>query len=272
MIIKLLGVLAAAYLVIVSVLWGAQERMVLPGPARPLPDPRLHGFAGGERVTVTAYDRTELHGWYLPPEGGEGTPAPGLLWFYGNMETVGVLADVFEFLKPSGIGLLALDYRGYGENAGRASESAIERDGEVAMEYLRSRPEIDASKIAVYGRSIGSTVAMHLATRFPVSAVVFDSPMSTARDVAAEHYWFFPKLLVRLELDNVGRASDVEAPLLVLHGVDDQIIPSWMGEAVADAAPNGTFVALAGAGHNTTYAVDPERYRKILWDHLGVDR
>ncbi|HUF10925.1 MAG TPA: alpha/beta hydrolase [Rhodothermales bacterium] len=272
MLFKLFGVLAAAYLVIVIVLWGTQERTALPGPLRPLPEPRSLGFADGQRVTVIAYDRTELHGWYLPPENGAGKQAPGLLWFYGNMETVGVLADVFEFLKPPGMGLLALDYRGYGENAGRASEVDLERDGEAALEFLQSRPEIDPSQVAVYGRSIGSTVAMHLASKHGVSAVILDSPMTTARDVATEHYWFFPRFLVTLDFDNLGRAAEIDAPLLVLHGDADRIIPTWMGQAVANAAPNGTFVPLAGAGHNTTYNVDPEAYRQVVWTHLGVDR
>lgn len=271
MLIKLLGVVVIAYLIIVTILWGAQERMVLPGPSRPLPQPKAFGFDDGERVTVVADDGTELHGWYLPPEPNRSEPAPGLLWFYGNMETVSVLGDLFSVLKPPGAGLLVLDYRGYGDNPGRATEQNIERDGEAAMEYLRSRPDIDPAKIAVYGRSIGSTVAMHVATKYPVSAVVLDSPMSTAADVAAEHYWFFPRFLVRLELDNVGRAASLDAPLLVVHGEKDRIIPSWMGREVADAAAHGRFVLLGNAGHNSTYATNPEFYREVVWQQLGFD-
>lgn len=270
MLVKFLAVLAAAYVILVTILWGAQERMVLPGPSRALPDPNSLGLEG-ERVTVHAEDGTDLHGWYLPPSDAE-NPAPAIIWFYGNMETVGVLADVFRFFKPATYGLLALDYRGYGENAGQATESAIERDGEAAMEFIRSRQEIDPERITVYGRSIGSTVAMHLATKYPVAGVILDSPMSSAQDVASEHYWFFPRFLVKLELDNLGRAARLGSPLLVIHGEDDRIIPPWMGRAVADAAPDGRFISIPGAGHNTTYAVDPERYRDILWAHLGVDR
>lgn len=270
MLLKFGLILVAGYVVIVVILWGAQERLALPGPNRPLPDPKARGLAHGERVTVKAHDGLELSGWYLAPASDSGPAAPALIWFYGNMETVGVLADVFRFMQPPGMALLALDYRGYGENAGRASEADLERDGEAAFEYLRSRSDVDPARIAVYGRSIGSTVAMHVASRHPVSAVILDSPMTSARDVVREHYWFFPRFLVRLELDNIGRASQIDAPLLVFHGIHDRIIPISMGRAVAGRARDGRFVELAGAGHNTTYAVDPEAYREAVWSHLAV--
>jgi len=266
--LKLLAALAAAYVLLVAVLWATQERMVFPGARGIFLDPVNAGFMDAERVTVESHDGIPLRGWFIPAADSIERPTPVLLWFYGNMETVSALSGTFHYMKPPGYALLALDYRGYGENPGNASEKALEKDGEAAFEYVMARNDVDPDRIAVFGRSIGSTVAMHLASTRPVAAVILDSPMTSAADVAREKFWFFPRLLLRMELNNVARARDVSAPLLVLHGEQDTLIPKWMGQAVAEAAPDGRFVLLRDADHNSTMAVHPDRYRAEFQKHL----
>ncbi len=86
--------------------------------------------------------------------------------------------------------------------------------------------------------------------------------------MAARHYWFLPRFLVRLSLDNERRASSLEAPLLVFHGADDRIAPLSMGRRIADAGRARQFVVLERAGHNDTYDVEPERYRRAMHGFL----
>lgn len=261
--LKAAGVLAAGYLLLVVLAWRYQDRLAMPAPRMRLPPPTAEGVPAGERVSLRTADGVTLHGWFLPPDAGAPRPAPGLLWFYGNMETVTALAPVLEAWRPAEVGLLAVDYRGYGESEGHATEAGLYLDGEAAWAHLAARPEIDGARIAVYGRSLGSAVALHVALAHPVRAVVLDSPFSSARDMAREHYWFLPRGLLRLRFPNVERAARLEVPLLVVHGGDDRIAPVTMGRAVA-AAGRGRLVELPGAGHNGTYDLGGTAYRDTM--------
>lgn len=262
--------LAIAYVVLTLLAWRFQEKLAFPGYRMRLIHPREAGMPEGEIASVTASDGVVLKGWYLPPspDPGPRTPAPGLLWFYGNMETVSALAPIIRDLRPPGVALLILDYRGYGESGGSPTEDGLYRDGEAAWEFLSRRPEVDATRIAVYGRSLGSAVAMHLADTRPVRAVVLESPFSNAAEMARQHYRILPRFIVRLSLDNLSRASRLDVPLLVLHGTEDQIAPLRMGRAVAEAGHARELVLIQGAGHNETYDVGGRLYREKLHTFL----
>lgn len=262
----LLG-LGIAYGALLLLAWRFQHRMALPGARARLIPPSQAGVAG-EIVDVTTADGVRLRGWYLPPALGPG-PAAGLLWFYGNMETVTGLAPIVRWLRPPDVALLILDYRGYGESAGSPSEQGLYADADAAWAYLTSRPDVDPSRIAVYGRSVGSVPALYVATTQPVRAVVLESPFSSAVDMARVHYRFLPSFIVRLSMDNLERAGRLTAPLLVLHGTEDNIALPRMGRAVAEAGHARELVLIKGAGHNETYDVGREEYRRKFLGFLA---
>jgi hypothetical protein len=189
--VALVGVALGLYLLLVLLLWASQERLVFPAPRAPVPEPAEWGVATGRIVDVRSSDGVTLRGWYLPPEpapaGPASTRAPALLWFYGNGETVAFDAPVLRELRPPGWALLALDYRGYGGSTGTPSETGLRRDAEAAWDFLVARPEVDPARVALYGRSLGSVPALHLAARRPVRAVVLDSPFSSGREMARVH-------------------------------------------------------------------------------------
>ena len=261
----LLG-LGVAYLVLLVLAWRFQNRMALPGARGPLVTPEQARIPDGQIVEVTTPDGEHLRGWYLPPNprpltGG----APGLLWYYGNMESVSGLAFLLRGFRPPGVALLILDYPGYGESSGSPSEQGLYATADAGWAYLASRPELDSTRIAVYGRSVGSVPALYAATSHPVRAVVLESPLTTAWDMARVHYPFLPRFILRLSLNNLERAGRLTAPLLVVHGDGDQIAPPWMGRAVAEAGHAREFVIIKGAGHNETYDVGGRDYReKVL--------
>lgn len=268
-VLRIAGIALLAYLVVATLVWKYQDKLAFPAPRRTLPPPTALGFPNGERVSLRTDDGVTLHGWYLPPDSGNtATPAPGLIWFYGNMETVAALAPVLRALRPSDTGLLALDYRGYGESGGSPTEAGLYRDADAAWAYLTARPEIDETRIGVYGRSLGSAVALYLATRQPVRAVVLDSPFSSARDMAREHYWLFPRFLLRHSMDNVARARQLQVPLMVFHGTDDRIAPVGMGRTVAEVGRARELVLIEAAGHNDTYDRGGAEYREKMASFL----
>jgi fermentation-respiration switch protein FrsA (DUF1100 family) len=166
--------------------------------------------------------------------------------------------------------MLILDYRGYGENPSALTEPDLYRDAETAWEYLAHRPEVDSTRIAVYGRSLGSVPALYLATTKPVRAVVLDSPLTNVRQMATLHYALIPTFLLHLSLDNLERAKRLAAPLLIFHGTRDRIAPITMGEKVAQAG-HGELVRIDGAGHNDTYDVGGSDYRERMWSFLAAN-
>ena len=275
--LRVIGVLAAiallVYLVSAIVAWRYQDRMAFPAPRSALPQPASLGIPNGERISIVTSDGVNLQGWYLAPDppAAAGTTAPGLIWFYGNMETIEGIAPILMRFRPQGIGMLVLDYRGYGASAGVPSEEGVYRDADGAWGYLTSRPEIDSTRIAVYGRSIGSAVALYLATERPVRAVILDSPFTSGREMAEQHYSFFPTSLVRLSLDNLSRAERLTVPTIVFHGSEDRITPIEMGRAVARAARADTLIEIPGAGHNDTYAVGGIMYLQRFQEFLDAN-
>ena len=131
------------------------------------------------------------------------------------------------------MGFLVVDYRGYGQNGGRSSEAGLYRDAAAAWDAMVAQPEIDSSRVAVYGRSLGTAAALSLALARPVAAVVLEAPFTDARGLARAHYPLVPPFLIRLSLDNARRAKRLEAPLLVIHGTRDEVVPFSMGEEIA---------------------------------------
>lgn len=268
--LKVVAGLLVAYAAVLFLAWRFQEKLAFPGHKVRLVAPQSAGLLDGEIVTVETSDRVLLKGWYLPPAVriDSGDKAGGLLWFYGNLESVSGLAPIVAELRLPEIALVILDYRGYGESGGRPTEEGLYRDAEAAWSFLAGRPEVDPSRIAVYGRSLGSAMALYLAERKKVAAVVLDSPFTSARDMARVHYPFLPPSVVRLSLDNLTRAERITAPLLVFHGTEDRIAPPWMGEAIARAGRARELVWIEGAGHNDTYHAGFNAYRSKLHQFL----
>src|SRR6266513_6002903 len=161
--------LVLAYVGLVILAWRFQERLAFPAPRALLPDPQRVGVANGERVQLVSSDGTNLVGWYLKPEvgGGRGRlgeavphrsnlpqpppTSPGLLWFYGNGETIAAIWPIVREFQPPGTAVLVVDYPGYGGSAGRANEAGLYAAADAAYAALVARPGIDPDRIYVYG-------------------------------------------------------------------------------------------------------------------------
>ena len=280
-----LGILLG-YVLVVLVAWRFQERLAFPAPRARVPDPRRLGIPRGERIELTMPEGTRLVGWYLPPsspapphretdedgqrrtktdDAGKPSTAPGLLWFYGNGENIAGLWPVLRDFQPPGVALLVVDYPGYGESEGRATEPALYEAADVAYDALASRAEVDPGRIYVYGRSLGSAVATYTATRRPVAGLILESPFTSARAMARRHYAILPPFILRLGLDNLARIKRLRCPVLVFHGTADRLVPTAMGMTLAAAAPGpAELVLIQGSGHNDTYDVGDQAYREKL--------
>lgn len=257
-----LGV-AIGYVVVAFLAWLFQDRIAFPGRRTPVPDPADLGLQG-ERLTLTLPDGTALIGWYLPPV----VPAasvPGLLWFYGNGENLGTIWPVIRDFRPPHAALVVVDYPGYGASAGRTTEPGIYAAGVAAYQALVARPGVDPARVFAYGRSLGTTVATRVAATYPTAGLVLESPFTTAAAMARRHYAFFPASLLHLRLDNLETIRRVHCRVLVFHGTADHLAPPDFGRLVAAAAPGPVeLVLIEGAGHNDTYALGGQAYKRKL--------
>jgi uncharacterized protein len=252
------------------VAWRFQERIAFPAPRAPLPIPLPQGLHDAERVTLTMRDGTKLAGWYIPPFPRPSPPFAALLWFYGNGETIAAIWPVLREFRPPRAALLVVDYPGYGASEGRSTEPAIYEAADLAYTALAARPGVDPARVRVYGRSLGTAAAIHVAATHPVAGLVLESPFTNARDMARRHYAPFPRVLVRIKLDNLATITQVRCPVLVLHGTHDRLVPLEMGKRVA-AATSGRveLVLIDGAGHNDTYDMGGLAYRDKVWAFLA---
>lgn len=250
--------------------WRFQERIAFPAPRAPLPDPPPQGLQDAERVTLDMRDGTRLAGWYIPPFPRPASPFPALLWFYGNGETIAAIWPVLREFRPPHTALLVVDYPGYGASEGRSTEPALFEAADLAYAALAARPGVDPARVRIYGRSLGTAAATHVAATHPVGGLVLESPFTNARDMARRHYAPFPRFLIRLKLDNLATITRVRCPVLVLHGTHDRLVPLEMGKRVAAATPGPVeLVVIEGAGHNDTYAIGGLAYRDRVWAFLG---
>jgi len=256
--------LAGVYVVLSVVLWALQGKMTFPAPRSELPDP-LKTVGYGEQIELRMHDGTKLVGWYLPPLRRPSAPFAALLWFYGNGETIGAIWPTIRDFRPPHAGLLVVDYPGYGASGGRATEAGMYEAAELAYNALIARPDVDRHRVYVYGRSLGSAAATHTAAAHEVAGLILESPFTSARGMAAQHYRIFPRFLVHLQLDNVARMRGIHCPTLIFHGTADRLVPIKLGHEVAAAAAGPVeFVMIEGAGHNDTYDMGGKAYKEKL--------
>jgi fermentation-respiration switch protein FrsA (DUF1100 family) len=246
------AVLAAA----LGLLWLFQRRLLYFPTPGPVP-PAASVLPGAEDVTFETADGLRLAGWFVPaPPGGPadrvGRARPAVLVCNGNGGDRSMRAPLAAALSRMGLAVLLFDYRGYGGNPGHPTEEGLAADARAALGYLAARPEVDPERVIYFGESLGAAVALRLATERPPAALVLRSPFASLAEVGRRHYPVLPvSLLLRDRYDSAALAGRLDAPLLVVAGGRDQIVPAGHSRRLFDAAPQPKrLVVLDGAGHN----------------------
>ena len=230
-VLKILVGLAVVYLAIVAVAYLAQRRLTyFPNPARVAP--AQLGLSGVAEETLSTPDGAQLIAWYAPAPPGR----PTLLYFPGNGGSLAGRAMRFQRYQNAGFGILMLSWRGYSGSTGSPSETANYADARLAYDSLIKRG-LKPADIFIYGESLGSGVATHLATEVPVAGVILDAPFTSIPDVGADAYPYLPvRLLMSERYDSASRIASINAPLLILHGMRDRVVPFAMGKRLYELA------------------------------------
>lgn len=241
--LALIGI--GGYLCVVTLLYVAQRSLLyIPDPVRR--PPSSAGVPQAEEVLLPTPDGEQLVAWHAPPR----VDQPIVLYLQGNGGGLDLRAHRFARLVQDGIGVLALNYRGFGGSTGRPTEEGLTRDAEAAFAFVHAR--YAAERIILWGESLGTGLAVAIAARHPVARVVLESPYTSVADVAASIYFFAPvRWLLKDQFHADARAAEVRAPVLVVHGGNDVTIPIAFGQRLYSLirAPK-QFLTLPHAGHN----------------------
>ena len=245
---RMIWQLALVFLVVFGLLvlaWSQQRvLMYVPDPNRV--DPAAHGLSEADEIVLRASDGVNLIAWYGAAKPGQ----PTLLYFHGNAgNLLSRIGRTAEYLNQ-GYGVFMLSYRGYSGSGGKPTEANNIADATLAYQWLLDQG-IVSDDIVLYGESLGSGIAVQLAAKSAVGGIVLDAPYTSIADVGARIYpWLPVQRFILDRYDSMARIREVTAPLLIIHGANDTLIPLAMGRRLFEQANEPKqFSAIAGAGH-----------------------
>jgi fermentation-respiration switch protein FrsA (DUF1100 family) len=204
-------------------------------------------------------DGVKIHGWWLKRDG---SPL-ATLFLHGNGDNITYYTPHVQEIVAAGSSVLILDYRGYGKSSGRPSEQGLYRDSEAGFIYLLGKG-YRAEQIILHGQSLGSAVAIDLASRRPCAALILEAPFTSASDVAGTLIPFIGPLLVR-SFNSLPKIRWIRVPMFFMQGDRDEVIPLRLGQKLYAAAQGSkTFWIIPGAGHNDILETAGPEYRQRL--------
>ena len=258
---------AALVIIVLSTLAVTMEEIFIYHPTTyPRGDWNPDGFEV-EECEFEAQDGIRLHGWWHASGESDGSD-PVLLWCHGNAGNITNRNENMRMLAERGMSFFIFDYRGYGKSEGKPSEQGLYSDAEAAYRYVTGELGVPAERVVIFGRSLGSGVATHLALHEPCAGLILESAFTSVPAMARKVVPVLPLWrFVDTEFDNLERGPRLSVPLLSIHGDADGLVPFEQGKAVYEAAPEPKdFYTIPGAGHNDTYLVGGDEYFQCLKD------
>jgi fermentation-respiration switch protein FrsA (DUF1100 family) len=240
----LLIVAVVAYFGLVALMYLAQ-RSLMYFPESVRTKPADAGFPDAEEVFLDTADGEKIIAWHVAPHQDK----PVIVYFHGNGASLRYRVRRFRALTADGTGLIAVSYRGFGGSTGSPSEKGLILDAEAAYQFAVAR--YPATRIVLWGESLGSAVAVALAAEKPVARLILEAPFTSAADVGAAAYPFIPvRLLIKDAFHSDERIGAITAPILVIHGDHDHIVPIKFGERLFSLIKSPKrFVRIPGGRH-----------------------
>jgi len=199
----------------------------------------------------------KVEAWYMPPVSySAGNPAPVVIFAHGNGELIDFWPEELRWFTELGVGVLLVEYPGYGRSEGSPSQKSITDAFVSAYDFISAKKEVDPSRIVLLGRSIGGGAVCSLAKKRPSAALILMSTFTSVSSFASKY--FVPGFLMRDPFDNLEAVGEYSGPILIIHGKHDEIIPFIHGIALSKAARNCKMIAY-DCGHNDC-PPDPVRF------------
>jgi uncharacterized protein len=253
---------AVFYLTLLVLLRLFESRLIyFPGIQRTLLSPPNSLDLPTERIEFTTEDGIILVSWLIRAESD--STGRWLLICHGNAGNLSEFDRPMHYagLRKLGLNLMAFDYRGYGESGGSPSEAGLYRDAQAAYRYLGEKQGVTPDRIIVFGHSLGSAVAVDLASRVPVAGLIVEGALTSAIDRGQELYPYIPvRWIAGSRFGSIEKVARIRVPKLFLHAESDEVIPLAHGRRLYDASPEPkVFVQLQG-GHGDAFDVDSAHY------------
>ena len=230
-------------------------------PVRVAPGQRLTPPSGGVDVWFKTADGYRLNAWFFESQTQPSTAT--IIFFHGNSGNIADVGWLGQWFAARGFNALLVDYRGYGASEGeQGSEWDLYADGDAAVAFIVNEKRISPEKIVLYGSSLGTTIVADVGSRHRVGALIIESGLSSASSLATHRFWWLPTglhFLGKNRFDSALKLGSVKAPVLIVHGDPDPVIPTSEGRLLFDAANQPKrLLIFPGAGHNVFGSVgDP---------------
>ncbi|MDX2345987.1 MAG: alpha/beta fold hydrolase [Legionella sp.] len=221
-----------AFIILGALLLYLMQRTLVYSPSKITPSQKAFQAEDMQRVKLLTADNISLNAWY---KAAPNPKKPTVIVFHGNAGHIGTRMPLARQLIQKGFGILLLDYRGYGGNPGRPSEQGLYQDARAGMAFLKQQ-HIPMQHTVLYGESIGTGVAVKMATEYPKAcALILQSPYTTLTELGEYHYPWIP-IAPWDKFDSLGRVKSIHMPLLALHGTQDIVVPYQQGRRLFKAA------------------------------------
>jgi fermentation-respiration switch protein FrsA (DUF1100 family) len=235
------------YIAYCGLLFLLQRQILFPRAMIRQPTPSAQKILGLEKLWLDS-DFGKVEAWFMPPAPDRAAgPVPAVIFGHGNGELIDYWPDELKWFTQLGLALLLVEYPGYGRSEGFPSQESITRVFVSAYDMLSSREDIDASRMVLFGRSLGGGAVCALSDERPSSAMILMSTFTSARSFATRY--LAPPFLVRDPFDNLSVVKNYKKPILIIHGKRDTVIPFSHGIALHKAAIQGKMISYE-AGHN----------------------
>lgn len=209
-----------------------------------------------EDIYLDTDDGVRLNAWLIPVNHSRFT----ILFCHGNAGNIGHRIEKMQLLNGLGHNVFIFDYRGYGKSSGRPSEKGLYKDAEASYNYLLSEKKILPGSIILYGESLGAAVAIDLASRRKVGALITESAFSSAQDVARTIYPFLPGFFISSKFDSLKKIKCINVPKLIIHSQNDEIIPFSQSLKLFEVSPEPKKHLVLIGGHNTCFLDSKDLY------------
>jgi len=255
--LKLFALAGIAYAGYGMLVFTLQRQVIYPGRAIRVSGPTPVGIVPIAVETATGYGEA----WFMPPlQRSKRERRPVVISFHGNGEVIDFLPEQFEGFVRLGVGVLLVEYPGYGRSSGNPTEESIAETAVAAYDAVLQREEVDPERVVIFGRSLGGGAACALAARRPSSALILQSTFTSTRPFARG--FLAPGFLIRDVFDNAAVVAAYRQPILLFHGSSDTIVPLKHSRLLQRLAPNARLVEFT-CGHNDFPPDWREFYRVI---------
>ncbi|MGB4100951.1 MAG: alpha/beta hydrolase [Alphaproteobacteria bacterium] len=246
------------------------QRVLMYFPEKTTFDPEIWGLSELTPLRTVTTDGVTITSWYRPPRD---LAKPTIAFMQGNAGHAGQRNYKVLPWLDAGYGVVMIGYRGFGMNQGTPTEHGLYRDARSVLNELQTRG-VTGQALLLYGESLGTGIAVQMATEFPAAGLVLESPYSSTTDVGSWRYPFLPvRYLMWDRFDSIGKIGQVHIPLLLAHGEADATIPVHFGKKLFEAAnapKQGIFVP--GLGHSTIYSADVQNEIMRFYARMPHDR